>query len=68
MGATPSWFDKLTMRATARTDAYEALILSLSKDEGRVRCNEIPRLAVERVPILGKREREGRDLSPRTGS
>ena len=30
--ATPSWFDKLTMRATER---LEALILSLSKDEGR---------------------------------
>ncbi len=29
--ATPSWFDKLTMRATGLS---KALILSLSKDEG----------------------------------
>ena len=32
--ATPSWFDTLTMRAAEKC---EALILSLSKDEGRVR-------------------------------
>ena len=31
-GGTPSWFDKLTMRAT---EGFEALILSAVEDGGR---------------------------------
>ncbi len=42
LGATTSWFDKLTMRSTERT---EGLILSLSKDEVRPLACHRPLLA-----------------------
>ena len=46
MGGTPSWFDKLTMRAAESRDAYETLILSVSKDEGRARGTKIPTVSL----------------------